>query len=46
MKKDIESINKRQEEMKNTLCEMNTLEEITSRLDEAEDQISNLDDNI
>ena len=38
MKKEIEAINKNQEEMKNTIFETkNTLERITSRLDEAED---------
>ena len=41
MKKEIEIINKTQEEMKNTISEIkNTLEGITSRLDEAEDWIS------
>ena len=35
MKKDIETINKRQEEMKNTISELkNTVEGIKSRLDE------------
>ena len=38
MKKEIETINKGQEEMKNTV------EGIKSRLDEAEDWISKLDD--
>ena len=38
MKKDIETINKSQEEMKTTISElMNTIEGIKSRLDEAED---------
>ena len=38
MKKDIETMNKNQEEMKNTICEMkNTQEGIKSRLVEAED---------
>ena len=42
MKKDTETINKNQEEMKNTISEMkNTVQGIKSRLDEAEDQISN-----
>ena len=43
MKKDIEAINKSQEEMKNTISGMeNTVEGIKSRLDEAEDWISKL----
>ena len=43
MKKEIETINKGQEEMKNTISELkNTGEGITSRLDEAEDRISEL----
>ena len=43
MRKEIETINKGQEEMKNTIFELkNTLEEIKSRLDEAEDWISKL----
>ena len=38
MKKEIETINKNQEEMNNKISEIkNTLEGITSRLDEAED---------
>ena len=38
MKKEIETINKGQEEMKNTISELkNTVEGIKSRLDEAED---------
>ena len=41
MKKDIETLNKCQEEMKNTISKMKyTLEGNKSRLDEAEDQIS------
>ena len=41
MKKEIEAINKGQEEMKNTICELkNTVEGIKSRFDEAEDQTS------
>ena len=41
MKKEIETINKSQEEMKNTISEWkNTVEGIKSRLDEAENQIS------
>ena len=44
MRKEIETINKGQEEMKNTIFELkNTLEEIKSRLDEAEDQSSELE---
>ena len=44
MKKEIETINKSQEEMKNRISEIkNTLEGITNRLHEAEDQISELD---
>ena len=47
MKKEIETINKGQEEMKNTISEQkNTVEGIKSRLDEAEDQISELEDNV
>ena len=43
MKKDIETISKSQEEMKNTISEWkNTVEGIKSRLDEAEDRISEL----
>ena len=38
MKKEIETINKSQEEMKNTISEWkNTVEGMKSRLDEAED---------
>ena len=38
MKMEIETINKGQEEMKNTISELkNTVQEIKSRLDEAED---------
>ena len=45
MKKEIETINKGQEEMKNTISELkNTAETIKSRLDEAEDRISELED--
>ena len=45
MKKEIETINKGQEEMKNTISELkNTVEGIKSRLDEAEDRISKLED--
>ena len=46
-KKEIETINKGQEEMKNTISELkNTVEGIKSRPDEAEDRISKLEDNI
>ena len=46
MKKEIETINKGQEEMKNTISELkNTVEGMKSRLDEAEDRISELEDN-
>ena len=45
MKKDIETISKNQEEMESTVSKMkNTGEEIKSRLDEAEYQISCLED--
>ena len=41
MKKEIETIHKGQEEMKNTISALkNTVEGFKSRLDEAEDQIS------
>ena len=47
MKKEIEAINKGQEEMKNTISAMkNTVEGIKSSLDEADDQISKLDDKV
>ena len=46
MKKEIETINKGQEETKNTISELNTVEGIKSRLDEAEDQISKLEDKV
>ena len=43
MKKEIETINKGQEEMKNTISELKTtVQGIKSRLDEAEDWISEL----
>ena len=46
-KKDIETINKGKEEMKNTISELkNTVEGMKSRLDEAEDRISELDDKV
>ena len=37
MKKEIETINKGQEEMKNTISELKNTEGIKSRLNEAED---------
>ena len=47
MKKEIETINKGQEEMKNIISELkNTEEGMKSRLDEAEDQISELEDKV
>ena len=47
MKKGIETINKDQEEVKNTISELkNTVEGIKSRLDEAEDRISELEDKV
>ena len=47
MKKEIETINKGQEEMKNTISELkNTAEGTKSRLDEAEDQISELEEKV
>ena len=47
MKKDIETINKGQEEMKNTISELKNIGEgIKSRLDEAEDRISELEDKV
>ena len=49
MKKEIETINKNKEEMKNTTSEIkkkNTIEGITSRLDKAEDRISDLEDKV
>ena len=47
MKKEIETINKGQEEMKNTISELkNRVEGIKSRLDEAEDRISELEDKV
>ena len=46
MKKEIETINKGQEEMKNTISELNTVEGIKSRLDEAEYWISELEDKV
>ena len=46
MKKDVETINKTQKEMKNTISELNTVEGIKSRLDEGEDWISELEDKV
>ena len=47
MKKYIELINKSQEEMKNTISEMkNTVEGIKIRRDEAENQVSKLEDKV
>ena len=44
-KKEIETISKGQDEMKNTISELkNTIEGIKSRLDEAEDRINELED--
>ena len=47
MKKEIETINKGQEEMNNTVSELkNTVEGIKSRLNEAEVRISELEDKV
>ena len=47
IKKEIETINKGQEEMKHTISELkNKVEGIKSRLDEAQDRISELEDKI
>ena len=46
MKKETETINKGQQEVKNTICELNTVEVIKSILDETEDQISELEDKV
>ena len=47
MKTEIETINKGQEERKNTIAELKkTVEGIKSRLDEAEDRISELEDKV
>ena len=47
MKKEIETINKGPEEMKNTISELkNTVEGIKSRLNEAEDWIRKLEDKV
>ena len=42
--KDIETLKNNQSEVINTLTEMNTLQGITSRVDKAEDQISDWED--
>ena len=47
MKKDIETKNKDQSEIKNTKAQLNnTLEGINSRLDDTEDHISDLEDKV
>ena len=47
MKKEIETINEGQQEMKNTISELkNTVEGMKNRLDEAEDRISELEDKV
>ena len=47
MKKDMETLNKNQSEVKNTISEMeNTVEGIKCRLDEAKDWISDLEDKV
>ena len=47
MKKEIETINQGQVEMKNTISELkNTVEGINSRLDEADDQINELEEKV
>ena len=47
LKKDIETMNKNHLEIKNTIFDMkNTLEGIKCRLDEPEDQISNLENKV
>ena len=47
MNKEIETINKTQEEMNNKILQIkNTLEANTSRLDEAQVQISKLEDKV
>ena len=47
MKKEIETINKGQEEMTNTISELkNTVEGMKSRLDEAENPIRELEDKV
>ena len=46
-KKEIETINKGQEKMKNTISELkNTVQGMKSRLDEGEDQISKLENKV
>ena len=47
MKKEIENNNMNQEEMKNTITQLkNTGEGIKSRIDEPDDQISELEDKV
>ena len=46
MKTDIETMNKDQSEIKNAVSEINKLEGINSRLDEAEDWISDQEDEV
>ena len=47
MKMEIETINKGQQEMKNTISELkNSVEGMKRRLDEAEDWISKLEDKV
>ena len=47
MKKDIETVNKSQEEMNDTISQKRyTLEGIKSRLDKEEDQISEVEDKV
>ena len=47
MKKDIEALRKDQSEIKNAISEKNnTVEGISSRLDEAEGQIGDLEDKV
>ena len=47
MKKEIETINKGQEEIRNTISELkNTVEGIKCRLNEAEDRVSELEDKV
>ena len=46
MKREIETINKGQEETKKTISELNNTEWIQSRLDGAEDWISKLEDKV
>ena len=46
MKKEIETINKGQVEMKNTISELKNTVGVKSRLHEAEDRISDLEDKV